>query len=48
MINPLEYENARKRTMDYFEKAGIVLRDDEKQTIEVADFGLKQTLNHRP
>ncbi len=42
MINPLEYENARKRTMDYFEKAGIVLRDDEKQTIEVADFGLNK------
>lgn len=32
------YENAKKRTMEYFEKAHIVINKDEE--IEVADFGL--------
>lgn len=40
MISALERENARKRTLEFFAKAGIVLRDDEKRNIEVADFGL--------
>jgi D-lyxose ketol-isomerase len=40
MISKQEYENARKRTLEYFEKAGIVLTEKEKGQIEVADFGL--------
>jgi D-lyxose ketol-isomerase len=35
-----EYERARERTLEYFEKAAIVLTDKEKQDVEVADFGL--------
>lgn len=32
------YEQARKRTADFFEKANIFIREDEE--IEIADFGL--------
>lgn len=35
-----EIEVARQRTLDYLERAGIVLTLDEKKRIEVADFGL--------
>lgn len=35
-----EYEKARKRALEYFEKAHIVLTEEEKKRIEVADFGL--------
>ena len=34
------YEAARARTLEYFEKAGIALTQQEKDNIEVADFGL--------
>ncbi len=34
------YEDARRRTIAYFEKAHIVLTEQEKENIEVADFGL--------
>lgn len=40
MISGQEYENAAKRALTYFEKAGIAITDAEKQNIEVADFGL--------
>jgi D-lyxose ketol-isomerase len=40
MLSKQDYENARKRTLEFFDRAEIVLRDDEKQNIEVADFGL--------
>lgn len=40
MITREQYEKARKITLEYFEKAGIVLTEDEKSRIEVADFGL--------
>lgn len=33
------YENQVKEALKYYEKAGIVLTDEEKQTVEVADFG---------
>ncbi len=36
------YEDARKRTIAYFEKAGIALTEQEKENIEVADFGLDE------
>ena len=34
-----EYDNQVKKALEYFEKASIVLTDDEKANIEVADFG---------
>ncbi len=34
------YEKMQKRALEYYEKAGIVLTNDEKARIEVADFGL--------
>lgn len=40
MITKAQYENAKLRTMEYFSKCGIVITDDEKDRIEVADFGL--------
>lgn len=35
-----EYEKQRSATLEYFEKANIVLTDAEKANVEVADFGL--------
>ncbi len=35
-----EYEMARKKALLFFEKAHIVLTEEEKNKIEVADFGL--------
>jgi len=40
MITREEYNRARQKALEYFRKAGIVLRPDEKERIEVADFGL--------
>jgi D-lyxose ketol-isomerase len=40
MITKSQLENARKRTLEYFQKANIVLTEEEKENIEVADFGL--------
>ncbi len=34
------YEEIRKRALAIFDKANIVLNEKEKETIEVADFGL--------
>lgn len=34
------YEAARKRTLEYFDRAGIALSPREKEEVEVADFGL--------
>lgn len=36
------YEEQVKKALAYYEKAGIVLTDKEKQNIEVADFGLEK------
>lgn len=36
------YEKARKRALQYYEKAHIVLTDREKENVEVADFGLNR------
>lgn len=33
-------EQAVKKALEYYEKAGIVLTEAEKQNIEIADFGL--------
>lgn len=35
-----EFEAARQRTLDYLERAGVVLTPEERARIEVADFGL--------
>lgn len=40
MISKIEYEKAVERTISFFEKAQIVLTEEEKKAIEVADFGL--------
>jgi D-lyxose ketol-isomerase len=40
MLTPEQVEDARRRAVEYFERAGIVITDDEKQRIEVADLGL--------
>ena len=40
MITKAQYEDMRKRCLAYYEKAGIVLTDKEKENLEVADFGL--------
>lgn len=34
------YEAARKRALEYYEKAHIVLTESEKENLEVADLGL--------
>lgn len=39
MISRKVYEEALAKAQDYFEKAAIIITDEEKQSIEVADFG---------
>ncbi len=46
MLSKQEFSKIVEATLAFFEKASIVLTDDEKKRIEVADFGLndlKQT-----
>lgn len=45
MITKSEFERARRRTLEYFEKAGIIISEEEIGRIEVADFGLGE-LDH--
>lgn len=45
MLKREEYERAQKRAAEFLERAGIVLREDEKKAIEVADFGLSDLYN---
>lgn len=45
MFSKQQAEEVRKKAAAYFEKAGIVLTDEEKQNIEVADFGLNDIEN---
>lgn len=40
MLTPEQIADARVRALEYFAKAGIVLRPDEAANIEIADFGL--------
>ncbi|HOJ92388.1 MAG TPA: D-lyxose/D-mannose family sugar isomerase [Dictyoglomaceae bacterium] len=35
-----EYEKAKKRTLEFLERAHIVITEEEKNKIEVTDFGL--------
>jgi len=40
MLTKIQFEAARKMALEYFDRAGIILTEDEKGRIEVADFGL--------
>jgi D-lyxose ketol-isomerase len=40
MISKQKYDEYTRRTLEYFEQAKIVLTEEEKKKIEVADFGL--------
>jgi len=40
MLTKEEIDSARKKTLELFKKASIVLTADEKQNIEIADLGL--------
>jgi len=40
MLAQKQIDEARKKTLTYFEKVGIVLTKEEKANIEVVDFGL--------
>lgn len=42
MLTKEEYRKAAAKALEYFEKAGIILTEEEKQNIEVADFGLNE------
>lgn len=42
MITLEEVNKAKKRTLEFFEKASICLTETEKESVEVADFGLNQ------
>jgi D-lyxose ketol-isomerase len=42
MLTKKQYEDAKSRALEYFEKAGIVLTEEEKVKLEVADFGLNE------
>ncbi len=39
-MNREVYEAARARTLEYFDRAGIAITPDERENVEVADFGL--------
>ena len=40
MIAEKQYRDAQKKALQYFQKAGIVITEKERENIEVADFGL--------
>ena len=41
MITQTEKENAQKAALNLCEKAGFVLTEKERASVEVADFGLR-------
>jgi D-lyxose ketol-isomerase len=40
MLTQKQYQAAQKKALEYMERAGVVLADEEKEKIGVADFGL--------
>jgi len=40
MLDKKQFEAARLQAITYFDKAGIILTEEEKKSIEIADFGL--------
>ena len=45
MITTEIFEEGRKKALEFFQKANIVITEDEKERIEVADFGLGDLWN---
>ena len=45
MLDNKQLEAARIKALSYFDKAGIILTEEEKKSIEIADFGLSD-LHH--
>jgi D-lyxose ketol-isomerase len=45
MISREQYEEARMKACKYLERAGIVITDKEKESIEVADYNLGDLYN---
>ncbi|MHB1453331.1 MAG: D-lyxose/D-mannose family sugar isomerase [Saccharofermentanales bacterium] len=45
MITKQQYEEAKSATLEYFAKASIAITEEEKDRIEVADFGLGDLRN---
>ncbi|GEM_PF-3100180 len=42
MLSKEDFEKYRQRTIELFSKADIVITEEEKSRIEIADFGLGQ------
>jgi len=42
MLTKTQIDAARAKALEYFNKASIVLTEDEKNNLEVADFGLNE------
>jgi D-lyxose ketol-isomerase len=42
MMNQMEVESARKRVIEYVDRASIVLTESEKREIEIAELGLNR------
>jgi len=40
MLDNKQFEAARIKALSYFDKTGIILTEEEKKSIEIADFGL--------
>ena len=40
MLTREQYEEARVKALEYFDRAGIVLTEEERDNLEVSDFGL--------
>lgn len=45
MISKEEYECLTEQAIHYYNKAGIVITQEEKNRIEIADFGLNDSIN---
>ena len=45
MTTEAQFESARKKTIELFEKAGIVVTEQEKQNLTIFDFGLEDLEN---
>lgn len=40
MISKEQFQEVRKKALTIYEKAGVILTDQEKENLEIADFGL--------
>lgn len=45
MISREQYETVKKSALELYEKANIILTEEEKNNLEVADFGLNDIYN---